>query len=284
MRMQTSASSHPARLSSIPAVPIPLLRCLCLAAATLLNGCATDRNGSKANPLADSRPTTHPATLASPAPTAPATANQPAAATTRPATSGSEIAGWNNLFDGQTLKGWKITDFAGHGEVTVENGQVLIHSGVMLTGMSWTNGIPKIDYEVSLEAMKVDGSDFFCGLTFPVEDAFCTWIVGGWGGGVVGLSSIDGLDASENETTKYMKVDTGHWYRLRLRVTKQKIEAWMDDEKIVDQPILGRRISLRPGDIDLSKPFGVATWQTTGALRAIKIRRLTGGDGKEAVP
>jgi len=274
MRMQTSASSHPARPSAIPAVPIPLLRCLCLAAATLLNGCATDRNGSKANPLADSRPT-----LASPAPTAPATANQPSAATSAP-----EIVGWNNLFDGRTLKGWKITDFAGRGEVTVENGQVLIHSGVMLTGMSWTNAIPKIDYEVSLEAMKVDGSDFFCGLTFPVEDAFCTWIVGGWGGGVVGLSSIDGLDASENETTKYMKVDTGHWYRLRLRVTKQKIEAWMDDEKIVDQPILGRRISLRPGDIDLSKPFGVATWQTTGALRAIKIRRLTGGDGKETVP
>ena len=234
MRMQTSASSHPARPSAISAVPIPLLPCLCLAAATLLNGCATDRNGSKANPLADSRPTTHPATLASPAPTAPATANHPSAATSAP-----EIAGWN---------------------------------------------IPKIDYEVSLEAMKVDGSDFFCGLTFPVEDAFCTWIVGGWGGGVVGLSSIDGLDASENETTKYMKVDTGHWYRLRLRVTKQKIEAWMDDEKIVDQPILGRRISLRPGDIDLSKPFGVATWQTTGALRAIKIRRLTGGDGKETVP
>ena len=101
---------------------------------------------------------------------------------------------------------------------------------------------------------------------------------------MVGLSSIDGLDASENETTKYMKFDTGHCYRLRLRVTKQKIEAWMDDEKIVDQPILGRRISLRPGDIDLSKPFGVATWQTTGALRAIKIRRLTGVDGKETVP
>ena len=284
MRMQTSASSHPARPSAISAVPIPLLPCLCLAAATLLNGCATDRNGSKANPLADSRPTAHPATLASPAPTSPTTANQPGAGTATTADSGSEINGWNNLFDGQTLKGWKITDFAGRGEVTVENGQVLIHSGVMLTGMSWTNAIPKIDYEVSLEAMKVDGSDFFCGLTFPVEDAFCTWIVGGWGGGVVGLSSIDGLDASENETTKYMKVDTGHWYRLRLRVTKQKIEAWMDDEKIVDQPILGRRISLRPGDIDLSKPFGVATWQTTGALRAIKIRRLTGVGGKETVP
>ena len=191
---------------------------------------------------------------------------------------------WQSLFDGKTLEGWKITDFAGHGEVNVENGRLMLHSGVMLTGVSWTNTLPKIDYEVSLEAMKVDGSDFFCGLTFPVQDSFCTLIVGGWGGGVVGLSSIDGLDASENETTKYMKFDAGLWHRLRLRVLREQIEAWIDDEKIVDQSIAGRRISLRAGDIDLSKPFGVATWQTTGALRDIRIRRISAGASGPASP
>ena len=189
----------------------------------------------------------------------------------------SHAADWQSLFDGKTLKGWKITDFAGHGEVNVENGQLMIHTGAMLTGVSWTNELPKIDYEVELEAMKVDGSDFFCGLTFPVADSFCTLIAGGWGGGVVGLSSLDGLDASENETTKYMKFDTGHWFHIRLRVTKGKIEAWIDNEKFVDQSIVDRRISLRPGDIDLSKPFGLATWQTTGAVRSIRIRPLSGG-------
>src|SRR2546430_17045078 len=108
-------------------------------------------------------------------------------------------------------------------------------------------------------------------------------MVGGGGGGVVGLSSIDGLDAAKNETTKYKKLAPRRWYRLRLRVTKEKIETWIDDEKIVDQSIVDRRISLRPGDIDLSKPFGIATWQTTGALRDIKIRRLTGGNGEQNV-
>src|SRR5881396_527471 len=196
----------------------------------------------------------------------------------------SQGGDWQSLFDGKTLKGWKITDFAGHGEVNVENGQLLLHSGLMLTGVSWTNEIPRSDYEVALEAMKVDGGDFFCGLTFPVKDAFCTWIVGGWGGGVVGLSSIDGLDASENETTKYMKFDAGRWHRLRLRVIREQIEAWIDDEKIVDQPITGRKISLRPGDIDMSKPFGLATWQTTGALRDIKIRRITAGATESSSP
>ena len=196
----------------------------------------------------------------------------------------SRAAEWQSLFDGKTLEGWKVTDFAGHGDVKVENGRLMLHSGVMLTGVSWTNTLPKIDYEVSLEAMKVEGSDFFCGLTFPVQDSFCTLIVGGWGGGVVGLSSIDGMDASENETTKYMKFDAGRWHRLRLRVGREQIEAWIDDEKIVDQSIADRKISLRPGDIDLSKPFGVATWQTTGALRDIRIRRVTEASSPPVTP
>src|ERR1051326_4045269 len=178
-----------------------------------------------------------------------------------------------NLFDGSTLKGWQVTDFAGHGEVTVDKGQLVVHSGAMLSGVSYTNPLPKVDYEISLEAMKVDGSDFFCGLTFPVENSFCSFIVGGWGGGVVGLSSIDGMDASENETTKYMKFDAGKWYAIRVRVTRKKIETWIDNEKIVDQEITDRKISLRPGEIEFSKPFGVATWQTTGGLRTIRVRR-----------
>src|SRR5207249_10417956 len=190
---------------------------------------------------------------------------------------------WQKLFDGTSLLGWKVTEFAGRGEVNVENGRLQRHSGVMLTGVSYTNDLPRIDYEVSLDAMKVDGSDFFCGLTFPVEASFCSLIVGGWGGGVVGLSSIDGMDASENETTKYLKFDPARWYHIRLRVNPIKIEAWIDNEKVVDQEIIGRRISLRPGDIEYSKPFGIATWQTTGALRGIRVRRL-GGNRSDASP
>src|SRR5438552_15609836 len=64
---------------------------------------------------------------------------------------------WQSLFDGKTLKGWKSTDFAGRGEVTVEEGKLMLHSEVMLTGVSWTNELPRINYEVSLDAMKVDG-------------------------------------------------------------------------------------------------------------------------------
>jgi len=182
-------------------------------------------------------------------------------------------AEWKPLFDGKTLAGWKATDFAGAGRVGVEKGQLMLHSGAMLTGVTFTNALPKTDYEVAFEAMKIDGSDFFCGLTFPVGTNHCSLIVGGWGGAVVGISSIDGADASENETTKFMTFEKNRWYRVRVRVTQPKIEAWIDDEKLVDQPIGDRKISMRAGEIELSVPFGLAAWQTTSALRNIQIRR-----------
>ena len=76
--------------------------------------------------------------------------------------------------------------------------------------------------------MRVDGIDFFCGLTFPVADSHASFIVGGWGGTVVGISSIDGMDASENATTKYVKFQLKRWYKIRIRVTPTSIQAWID--------------------------------------------------------
>jgi hypothetical protein len=207
------------------------------------------------------------------------TAQPPAAAATP---SAEAEPAWKSLFDGKTLAGWKITPFGGHGEVEVKDGQLLLSMGAMLTGVTCTSDIPKLRYEISLEAMKLSGSDFFCGLTFPVSNAFCTLILGGWGGGVVGLSSIDGYDASENETTKYRSFEANRWYAVRVRVTPERIEAWLDNEQIINQSIVGRRISLRPGEIESSVPMGVATFQTTAALRNLKLRSLAAEAPKTA--
>jgi hypothetical protein len=130
-----------------------------------------------------------------------------------------------------------------------------------------------MNYELSLEAQRVSGSDFFCGLTFPVGDAPCSFICGGWGGGVVGLSSLDGNDASENETTKYQEFESKRWYKIRVRVTQGKIQAWIDDKQMVDVDTADKKISIRL-EVEPSRPLGIATYNTAAALRDIKVREV----------
>jgi hypothetical protein len=185
-----------------------------------------------------------------------------------------EGEGWHAMFDGQSLAGWRETLFAGRGEVQCRSGVILLNMGDPFTGINWTNDFPKVNYEIALDAMRVMGSDFFCGLTVPVGEDACSLIVGGWGGSLLGISSIDGMDASENETTKFAQFETGRWYRIRLRVTESRLQAWIDGERLVNIDIKGRKISTRPGDIELSKPMGLAAWQTSAALREIKWRPI----------
>jgi hypothetical protein len=183
------------------------------------------------------------------------------------------VGEWKPLFDGKSLDGWKKTPFDGTGEVSVEDGTILLQHGSM-TGVTWQGDFPKSNYEVSLEATRLAGMDFFAGITFPVQDSYCSWIVGGWGGQTVGLSEIDYFDASANETTLLMEFEYRRWYHLYLQVTDDAIRAWIDGEQVVGVLTKGRKIGLRPGPIKLSVPFGIATYATTGALRNIEYRRI----------
>src|SRR5262249_7566013 len=165
------------------------------------------------------------------------------------------------------------TPFGGEGEVEVKDGRIVMAAGNPMTGITWTQECPRMDYEISLEAMRVSGSDFFCGLTFPVGGSPCSFIVGGWGGGVVGLSSLDGQDASQNETTKYMNFTNGRWFQIRIRVTPAKIQAGIDTEKMVDVATQGKTIANRL-EVEPSQPLGIASWNTSAALRNLRLRRL----------
>lgn len=191
-----------------------------------------------------------------------------------------EEGSWKSLFDGKSLTGWKRTDFAGGGDVHIESNfrggpaAIVVDAGSSLSGITWTHDVPKTSYEITLEAMKIEGDDFMCGLTFPVGDSHASLILGGWGGTMVGISSINNLDASENETSKVVVFPKDRWFAIKLRVTPQKLEAWLDDKKIVDVSIVGKKISLRFGEIDKSVPLGLATYRTKSAFRAIQLRTL----------
>lgn len=178
-----------------------------------------------------------------------------------------------SLFDGSSLDGWKATDFLDAGNVRMENGCMILEKGWELTGVTWTGVVPRNNYEITLDAMRVEGEDFFCGLTFPVGVNYCTLIVGGWRGKVVGLSTIDLMDAAENQTAVLLDFEKGRWYRIRLHVTPDRIRAWIDDSRIIDADTGGRIISVRH-EVERSCPLGIASWKTTAAIRNICLRAI----------
>ncbi len=185
----------------------------------------------------------------------------------------SKAEEWRPLFDGKSLDGWKETAFTARGKVTIEKGAIILGTGYM-TGITYTKEFPLSNYEIRYEAARLDGSDFFASITFPVKDSHLTWVLGGWGGTLVGLSSLDGMDASENETSTDWTFQRGRFYRFRLRVTDDRVTGWIDDQWAVDVLVTSRTIGLRYGEIELSRPLGIASWSTTGAVRKIEYRTL----------
>jgi hypothetical protein len=175
-----------------------------------------------------------------------------------------------SLFDGKHLGYWSKTAFKNSGNVEVNNSCIVLNAGRPMTGITWKGPVVRMKYEIHLDAMRIEGNDFFCGLTFPVGLETCSFIVGGWGGQTVGLSSIDNYDAHQNITTDYMSFESDRWYHIRLRVTPDKIEAWIDDRKIVNVITTGHYLSIRD-EVRLSKPLGIATYWTKAALKNISI-------------
>lgn len=171
-------------------------------------------------------------------------------------------------------EGFVEADFDGRGEVKVENGVVIMGKGNDMTGIRWTGPLIRMNYEVTLQAKRVEGSDFFCGLTFPYGEDPCSLVVGGWGGGVIGISNIDYQDAYNNETCEFKEFENDKWYDIRLRVTPKRIQAWIDAEEIVNVETTDKKIGIR-SEMEWCRPFGVATWRTTGAIRDMNFHAFT---------
>ena len=193
----------------------------------------------------------------------------------------NEKAEWKSLFDGKTLKGWKQSDFFKPGKSSVKDGAIILEKGTKMTGLTYDGkDFPKMNYEVSLESKRVDGRDFFCTTTFPVGDSFCSFVVGGWGGSVTGLSSIDGIDASENQTGQGIEYKNDQWYKIRIRVTDKRVETWIDKEQTVDLDTSDVKLGIRI-ECNVSTPFGIASYDTVGAVKDIKVRNLSAAEIKE---
>lgn len=175
---------------------------------------------------------------------------------------------------------WMPIDGAAELEWKQGDQTLWVDFGHDLNGVRWTGELPSAPYELELEARRLSGNDFFCALTFPVrsEEESVTFISGGWGGELVGISSIDGRDASENSTASSQSFEGRRWYRIRVRVETHRLQAWIDDRIMVSEDITGRHLSLREGQIRDCAPLGLATWATRAEMRGMRWRTVGNGE------
>ena len=183
---------------------------------------------------------------------------------------------WKSLFDGKTLAGWKIVRYGGEGEPYVQDGALVLPMATtgLMTGVCWVgDSLPVNNYVVYYEARLIAGNDIFAALTFPYKDTYASLIFGGWGGIVNGLSSVNGYDASENETTQHFSYREKQWYPVQLRVTTDSIRAFVGSQQVVDLATSGKKIHLR--NESLATGFTLWTYLTTGEIRNLRIKRIS---------
>ena len=236
--------------------------CVVLAAAVMVGGCAKaptppDEKSPEAKSLAAKEATPAAGSAKLPGP--------------------PDAEGWMSIFDGKSLAGWKMSDFVKAGTVTAAGGEIVLVKSKEgdLTGITWAGGeIPTSNYEVEVKAKRTDGGDFFCALTFPIGKSFASFVVGGWGGSLVGISSLDGYDASENTTTKTMTFETGTWYTIRVRVNDDRLQAFIDDEQMVDVETKEHKFSVR-WEVEASQPLGLAAWCTSANWKDLRLRKVS---------
>jgi Domain of Unknown Function (DUF1080) len=182
------------------------------------------------------------------------------------------------LFNGKDLSGWKRAEIWGNGTVEARsNGVVSCGIGKPLSGIAYTNSFPTMSYEVKMDAMRKEGGDFFVAMTLPIETNACTIVIGGWGGGLCGISSIEYMDASENPYSSGLALTNNVWYTLRVRVTPGLLEVFLNDTLYTAKVTFEKSslFTLRSGsDIDKTLPFGLATYETHALWRNLTVSTI----------
>jgi len=176
---------------------------------------------------------------------------------------------WNRSFE--ELQGGAMGKWTIEGDM-IEQSMIADNVRLIFGDKGWS------DYEYSLEAKKTDGAEGFLILFRVLNDEEFYWYnIGGWSNvrsglekgakerrwGVIG-PSVDG------------SVETGKWYRVRLRCEGAHFQVWLDDKQLLD--------FTDEDNPHLKGSVGIGTWNTKAQYRNIKVVSLDGKTLFEGLP
>lgn len=168
---------------------------------------------------------------------------------------------WNRSFEHNAAGLWSV-----HDGCVVQQG-LGVNNRLPFGDAQWT------DYEYTLEARKTGGHEGFL-ILFRVagENDFYWANLGGWGNKRHGLERGHSGEQRWHGVGKHIDgaIDTGRWYRIKVRCEGRHIQVWLDDQAIID--FTDDELAQVRGRV------GVGTWATQAEFRNLKVTSL---DGKQ---
>lgn len=247
------------------AIPLALaMRLQRRALAGVIVGASLACQGPESAPQGDRR-TTDPEVTADAGPSGESPVTTPKAHV-----SDASVLSQRVLFDLSTLADWETGVFGNPDDFELTDTGIVIPQTSTLAGMTYRGGPPVTPYRLHVDVTKRYGDDFFLGLTFPVRDSYLTLVLGGWGGGVSGLSCIDGEDASDNATKHVEYFPNGKRQTVVVDVADERVVARIDGRVLVDADLRGKELGLRT-EVLASRPLGVATFATSSLIHRIVV-------------
>jgi serine/threonine protein kinase len=183
--------------------------------------------------------------------------------------------GWVSLFDGKTLKGWRIPG-GGHflgdvaSRVSVADGAITIGAANEATGIVCTQDVPRMDYDLSFDVMCTKGGDLAASPIFPVGAAFTMLSIKTGRG--LGL----GFDQASVRKPAFEPhaIASNRWHSVQLKVRRDRLTIWLDGRAVLDTPTGGVKFGHWAG-YDPAHPVGFVTvYSTEARLRNIRLRRV----------